>query len=152
MRLKSLFLRLKKYEIKKAQVISEGFLLKERESLGGEKKDLERKDKSSPIPESEALRIVFEDEQTSHFIRVNFSSPEQKPHILSRRNLSRRDHHFLWVVEIIERIPLVLEGEDGLMNIARIEVDLLSGEIIDRQFYAYILEEEYQERLEERPK
>lgn len=120
--------------------------------MGGEKKDFERKDKPSPIPEFEALRIVFADKQTSHFIRVNFSHPEQKPHIVSRRNLSRRDHRFFWIVEIIERIPLVLDGENGLMNIARIEVDLFSGEIIDRQFYSYILEEEYQERVEERPK
>lgn len=120
--------------------------------MEGRKKDFERKNKNSPIPESEALRIVFEDKQTSHFIRVNFSNPEQKPHILSRKNLSRRDHRFFWIVEIIEKIPLALDGEDGLMNIARIEVDLFSGEIIDRQFYNYILEEEYQERIEEHPK
>jgi len=120
--------------------------------LGGEKKDLEQKNKSSPIPESEALRIVFEDKQTSHFITTNFSCPEQKPHIVSRRNLSRRGHRFFWVVEIIERIPLALDGENGLMNIVRTEVDLFSGEIIDRQLYAYILEEEYQERVEDCPK
>jgi len=119
--------------------------------LGEKKRDLKRRDKASPITESKALRIVFEDKQTSHFIRVNFSHPGQKPRILSRKNLSRRDHLFFWIVEIIEKIPLALDGEDGLMNIARIEVDLFSGEIIDRQFYNYILEEEYQGRVEEQP-
>ena len=120
--------------------------------MGEKKKNHERRDKASPISESKALRIVFEDKQTSHFIRVNFSNPEQKPHIVSRKNLSSKDHHFFWIVEIIEKIPLFLDEENGLMNIARIEVDLFSGEIIGRQFYNYILEEEYQELVEERPK
>lgn len=117
------------------------------------KKDFEQTDEHYPISESKALRIVFEDKQTSHFITANFSNPEQKPHILSRKNLSRKDYRFFWIVEIIEKIPLALDGEeDSLMNIARIEVDLFSGEIIDRQFYNYILEEEYQDRVKERPK
>ena len=120
--------------------------------MEGKKKSYEQKNKTSPISESKALRIVFEDRQTSHFINENFSNPLQKPHILSRKNLSRRGHCFFWIVEIIEKIPLALdEEEDGLMNIARIEVDLFSGEIIDRQFFNYILEKEYQEIIEARP-
>jgi hypothetical protein len=119
--------------------------------LGKKKKDLKQRDETSPITESKALRIVFEDKQTSHFIRVNFSNPEQKPRILSRKNISSKDHRFFWIVEIIEKIPLFLDEKNGLMNIARIEVDLFSGEIIGRQFYNYILEEEYQELVEERP-
>ena len=121
--------------------------------MGRREKNHEQKNKTLPVSESKALRIVFEDKQTSHFIAVNFSNPEQKPRILSRKNLSRRDHRFFWIVEIIEKIRLALNSkEDGLMNIARIEVDLFSGEIIDRQFYNYILEEEYQDRVEEHPK
>lgn len=121
--------------------------------MAEKKRELKRKDENFPISESKALKIVFEDRQTSHFITVNFSNPEQKPRILSRKNLSTKDHRFFWIVEIIEKIPLALNGgEDGLMNIARAEVDLFSGEIIDRQFYNYILEEEYQDRVKERPK
>lgn len=100
---------------------------------------------------SAALLMALEDAKTSHFIKANFADPQQRPDIVSRTSLFRKNQHCRWIVEVKEEIPLSLNGKSGLMNIARIEIDPFKGMIIRRLFLKYILEEEYQRMLRGRP-
>jgi len=100
-----------------------------------------------PVTPTLALKLALADAETSHFIKTNFSYPEQRPQIISRKKLSRKNQGHMWIVEIKEEIPLSLNGKNGLMNIARIEIDPLKGKIIRRLFFSYVLEEEYQKSV-----
>ncbi len=96
-----------------------------------------------PVVQSQALRAALEDAETSHFIKANFSYPEQRPQIVSRKKLSRQGKRCRWIVEFIEKIPVSLNGKNGMMNIARIEIDPFNGKVIDRRFFKNVFEEEY---------
>ncbi len=118
----------------------------DKNKLKQEKRKQIREEKEFPVTPSLALKMALEDAEMSHFIKTNFSSPEQRPQIISRKKLSRQKG-YRWIVEFIEKIPVSLNGKNGLMNIARIEIDPLKGKIIRRLFFSYILEEEYQKSV-----
>ena len=105
-----------------------------------------------PLTSAAALRMALEDAKTSHFIRTNFSDPQNRPHILSRTSLSRKNQHWRWIVEVKEEISLSLNGKNGLRNIARIEIDPFKQKIVRRLFLKYILEDEYRAILKGRRK
>jgi len=83
----------------------------------------------------------------SHFIKTNFSYPEQRTQIISRKRLSRQEQGNRWIVEFIEKIPVSLNGKNGMMNIARIEVDPFNGKVIDRRFFKNVFLEEYKKAV-----
>jgi hypothetical protein len=119
----------------------------DKNKLKQEKRKQIREEEAFPVTPSLALKLALGDAETSHFIKTNFSYPEQRPRIISRKKLSRQEKGYRWIVEFIEKIPVSLNGKNGLMNIARIEIDPLEGKIIRRLFFSYILEEEYQKSV-----
>ena len=135
-------------QVKKIQVFSVVCLPQEdKNRLKQGKRKQFREEQEFPITPCLALKLALEDAETSHFIKTNFAYPEQRPRIISRKKLSRQEKGYRWIVEIKEEIPLFLNGKNGLMNIARIEIDPLKGKIIRRLFFSYILEEEYQKSV-----
>lgn len=120
---------------------------KDKNKLKEEKRKQIQEEQAFPVTPSLALKLALEDAEMSHFIKTNFSYPEQRTRIISRKKLSRQEKGYRWVVEFKEEIPLFLNGKNGLMNIARIEIDPLKGKIIRRLFFSYILEEEYQKSV-----
>jgi hypothetical protein len=95
------------------------------------------------VDKSTVLRIALEDAETSHFILTYFSHPEQRPRIISRKKIILQDRKYRWIIELIEKIPSCFNGNKEMMNIARIEVDPFCGEIIDRQYFKNLFEDEY---------
>jgi hypothetical protein len=120
--------------------------------MNWEGKDVKQKGgkKAFPVVPSQALRAALEDAETSHFIKTNFSYPEQRPQIISRKKLSRKNQGHMWIVEFIEKIPVSLNGKNGMMNIARIEVNPFNGKVIDRRFFKNVFEEEYKKAVFQR--
>jgi hypothetical protein len=121
--------------------------LKDKNQLKEERRKQIREDQAFPINASIALKLALGDAETSHFIKTNFSYPEQRPQIISRKKLYRQEKGYRWIVEFIEKIPIFLNGEDGMMNIVRIEVDPFNGKVIDRRFFKNVFEEEYKEAV-----
>lgn len=113
--------------------------------MNEERKEINRKRRENvfPVISSQALKAALEDMETSRFIKTNFSCPEQRPRIISRKKLFKQEQGYRWIVEFIEKIPLFINGKNGMMNIARIEVDPFNGKVIERQFFKNVLEEEY---------
>lgn len=99
------------------------------------------------ISASEALRIALEDSQTTHFIKTNFSRPEERPEIVSHKWLIREEARAIWNVVLVERPQDSFHRNLKLLNMAIIEVDFLTGKIISRQFLQNILETEFRERF-----
>ncbi|UCE21702.1 MAG: hypothetical protein JSV46_05670 [Candidatus Aminicenantes bacterium] len=115
--------------------------------MNKEKRKQIREVEAFPITSSLALKFALEDAETSHFIKANFSYPEQRPQIISRTQLSERRPRYRWIVEFIEKIPVSLNGKNGMMNIARIEIDPFNGKVIDRRFFKNVFEEEYKRAI-----
>lgn len=120
---------------------------KDKKKLKEEQGKQIREEGAFPVTSSLALRLALGDAETSHFIKTNFSNPEQRPQIISRNKLSRQKKGYRWIVEFIEKIPLSLNGKNGMMNIARIEVNAFNGKVIDRRFFANVFEEEYEKAV-----
>jgi len=115
--------------------------------LKEEKRKQIREEQAFPITPSLALKRALEDAEMSHFIKTNFSYPEQRTQIISRKRLSRQEQGNRWIVEFIEKIPVSLNGKNGMMNIARIEVDPFNGKVIDRRFFKNVFLEEYKKAV-----
>jgi hypothetical protein len=120
--------------------------------MNREEKDGKHKEEINafPVVPSQAYRAALEDAETSYFIKTIFSYPEQRPRIISRKKLSREDRGYRWIVEFIEKIPVSLNGKNGMMNVARIEVDPFSGKVTDRRFFKSVFEEEYNKAIFQR--
>lgn len=114
---------------------------------GGKDVKQKREEKIFPVVSSQAFRTALEDAETSHFIKTNFSDPEQRLQIISRKKLSRQKKGYRWIVEFIEKSPVSLNGKNGMMNIARIEVDPFNGKVINRQFFTNVFYEEYEKAV-----
>ena len=97
------------------------------------------------ITSSKAYQIVMEDSITCFFIKTSFSYPEQMPKISSLKWISKEGNNLKWNVEIIEKSTFSINGNKGMNNIALVEVDALSGKIINRQFFRNIFDQEYEE-------
>ncbi len=95
-----------------------------------------------PMDAMAAFRVALEDRETAEFMRKNFSRPEDKPEFLFRKKISKTGHGGQWTVELIEKIP-AFNSSGGLMNVARIAVDPVSGTVVRRQFFRSILADEY---------
>ena len=106
----------------------------------------ENKKMTAPISSSQALQIAMRDPETSHFIKSNFSCPEQRSKIVSRRWTSKDWLGCKWYIEIIEKHKFPMGKPTEMLNIARIEIDL-EGRITRRQFLRNILENEYEKYL-----
>ena len=106
----------------------------------------EKKKMIAPISSSQALQIAMKDPETSHFIKSNFSCPEQRSKIVSHRWISKDWQGCRWNIEIIEKHKFPLRKAGEILNIARIEIDL-EGRITRRQFLRNILENEYEKFL-----
>jgi len=113
-----------------------------------ERKRRKREERRFPVDSSQALRIALEDSETSYFIKTNFSYPEQSPEIVSRKWLSSYDSGYKWNVEIIERISDSSLGMGEMMNVAIVEVDSSSGNIVRRHFFKSIFICEYQKIID----
>lgn len=111
-----------------------------------EKGTKEMKKIIAPISSSQALKIALKDSETSRFIRKNFSCPEQRSKIVSRRWISKDWRGCRWQVEIIEKHNFFLGKTREMLNVARIEIDP-EGRITRRQFLRNILENEYEKYL-----
>ena len=120
---------------------------KDKNKLKEEKRKQIQEEREFPVTPSLAWKLALEDAEMSHFIKTNFSYPEQRTRIISRKKLSRQEKGSRWIVEFKEEIPLFLNKKNGLMNIARIEIDPLKGKIVRRLFFSYISEEEYQKSV-----
>lgn len=107
---------------------------------------MQKKKSMAPITPSKALRIAMEDSETSHFIKTNFSYPEQNPKIVSHRWISKDWQGYRWNIEIIEKHKFVPGKAKEILNIARLEIDS-EGRITRRQFLRNILENEYKKHL-----
>ncbi len=103
----------------------------------------ERQNLLCAIDAASALRIAFEDSETSDFIRTNFSDPENRPEIVTHKRISRRDSGYRWKVEIIEKAPPACPGARKIINIAVVEIDASTGNIIGRKYFKNILLNEY---------
>lgn len=102
------------------------------------------------VDRTTVLRIAMEDAETSRFILTHFSQPEQKAHIISRKKMIQNDGKHRWVIELIERVPFCFNGKKEMMNIVRIEIDPFHGEIIRRQYFNNLFEEEYRNIVNQR--
>ena len=96
---------------------------------------------------SQALKTALEDPETADFMRVIFSLPEQRPDIICCRWRSQSDSGSRWAVLIGERSRLVFPEKDGLMNVALVEVDVLSRTVLRREFLRSLLDQEVEEAL-----
>ncbi len=117
-------------------------LMKER-CQGKKKRGDRRQNLLCTIDAVSALRIAFEDSETSDFIKTNFSDPENRPEIVTHKRISRCDSGYRWEVEIIEKVPPACSGARGMINIAAVEIDASTGNIIGRKFFKNILLNEY---------
>lgn len=97
----------------------------------------------SLINASKAFQIALEDPETISFIKTNFSHPEKRPGIISRKWLSKNNNGYKWNVEIIEKNPFFPGREAEMINVVLIEIDSRSGKIIKRHFFSYIFFSEY---------
>lgn len=97
----------------------------------------------------QALKLVLEDPSTVSFIKAYFSSPEDRPTIITRKYLSRSQTGVKWRVEIIEKSSF-FSAKKELINLALIDVDSTQGKIIKRRFFRSLLWPEYQ-RIKELP-
>jgi len=95
------------------------------------------------IRDSKAFQIALEDPETISFIKTNFSHPEERPEIISRKWLSKNNYGYKWNVEIIEKNPFFQERKAKMLNVALIEIDSRSGKIIKRRFFRSIFFSEY---------
>jgi hypothetical protein len=112
--------------------------------MPGKKKTVgERQNLLCAIDAVSALRIAFEDSETSDFIKTNFSNPEKRPEIITHKWISRRDSGFRWKVEIIEKAPPACPGARKIINIAVVEIDASTGNIVGRKYFKNILLNEY---------
>ena len=102
-----------------------------------------------PVDRTTVLRIALEDVETSHFILTYFSRPEQKPQIISRKKIILHDREFRWLIELIEKVPFCFNGKKEMMNIARIEIDPFCGEIVGRQYFKNLFEDEYRKIVDQ---
>jgi hypothetical protein len=102
-----------------------------------------KREEDFPFDRTTVLRIALEDAETSHFILTYFSQPEQGPRIISRKKLILQNRKYIWIVEFIEEIPFCFNGKKAMMNIARIEVDPLCGEIVGRRYFKNLFKDEY---------
>lgn len=146
----SLFLRLYEDREKIGFFLEAYFNHKDKNQLNEENRKQIREVKALPITSSLALKLALEDAETSHFIKANFSYPEQRPRIISRKKLSGQKQRTRWIVEFIEKIPVSLNGKNGMRNIARIEIDPYNGKVIDRRFFKNVFEEEYKKAVRQR--
>jgi hypothetical protein len=103
------------------------------------------------IPALRAFRTALEDPQTISFIRTCFPLPEKSPHITSRKWLSEDASGYRWNIELLEKRILSLWKKNGLINVAHLEVDPSSGEILKRTYFANILMSEYKTYLTRLP-
>ncbi len=103
-----------------------------------------------PVDRRTVLRIALEDAETSHFILKYFSHPEEKPQIFSRKRMILQDRRFKWLIELIEKVPFCFNGKKEMLNIARIEIDPFCGEIVDRQYFKNLFEDEYRKIVNQR--
>ncbi len=103
-------------------------------------------EREGDITAAAALKIALEDPETSFFIIANFSYPEQRPKIISRKWISRYHSGHKWNVVIIEKMRRSFKGE--MKSVAIIEVDAASGKILRRQFFKNIFAHEYQRIVE----
>lgn len=110
---------------------------------GKKKRGGERQNQLCAIDAVSALRIAFEDSETSDFIKTNFSDPENRPEIETHKQISRRDSGYRWKVEIIEKAPPACPGARKIINIAVVEIDASSGDIVGRKYFKNILLNEY---------
>lgn len=97
----------------------------------------------------QALKLVLEDPSTVSFIKAYFSSPEDRPTIITRKYLSRSQTGVKWRVEIIEKSSF-FSAKKELINLALVDVDSTQGKIIKRRFFRSLLWPEYQ-RIKELP-
>lgn len=95
------------------------------------------------IDGSKAFQIALEDPHMIFFIKANFSHPEERPQIISRKWLSKGNFGYKWNVEIIEKNSLFSRKKVQMINVALIEIDSSSGQIIKRRFFRNIFFEEY---------
>ena len=115
----------------------------------GKKKRKNKKEKKkmiSQISSSQALQIAMKDSETTHFIKTNFSYPEQSSKIVTHRWLSKDWRGYRWNIEIIEKHNFHIGNVGEMLNVARIEIDT-EGRIVRRQFLRNILENEYEKYL-----
>ena len=89
-----------------------------------------------------ALQIAFEDPSIIFFIKTCFSSPEERPTIITHKYLSPSQTGFKWRVEIIEKNSF-LTAKKELINLALVEIDSTRGKVIKRCFFRSILWPEY---------
>jgi len=89
-----------------------------------------------------ALQIAFEDPSIIFFIKSCFSTPEERPTIITNKYLSPGKTGFKWRVEIIEKNSLA-SAKKELINLALVDIDSSQGRVIKRCFFRSIIWPEY---------
>lgn len=93
---------------------------------------------------SRAFRIAVEDEETAHFMRANFSLPEERPEIIIEKWVIRNRGKPRWRVAILEKPDLAVLPRRPMVNLALVDVDAVSGRVLHRKYMRNILMEEFQ--------
>jgi len=92
-----------------------------------------------------AKEIALKDPEVRAFIEENFTNPEEKVEIISLRWLAK-EQMYRWIIHIIE-LPCHCPDKKNTLNIAKIEIDPIDGEIINRELIKGLLKELYKEKV-----
>ncbi|MFQ6084371.1 MAG: peroxiredoxin family protein [Methanosarcinales archaeon] len=91
-----------------------------------------------------AKEIALKDPEVKAFIKENFTYPEQRVEIINL-TWSAKEKMYKWIIEIIE-LPCDCLDKKNTLNIAKIEIDPIDGEIINRELIKELPEELYKEK------
>lgn len=93
-----------------------------------------------------AKDIALSDPEVRAFMRENFIYPEQKVEIINHRWITE-EQMYRWIIQIIELPCDCPDKKENTLNIVKVEIDPIGGQILDRELIKDLPEELYKERL-----
>jgi len=93
-----------------------------------------------------AKEIALKDPETRIFIRENLIYPEQRVEIINLRWLAE-ERNYKWIIQIIEPPCDCPDKKINTLNIVKIEIDPISGQILDRELIKELPDVLYKEML-----
>lgn len=93
-----------------------------------------------------AKEIALSDSEVRSFMRKNFIYPEQKVEIINHRWVTE-EQMYRWIIQIIELPCDCPDKNENTLNIVKVEIDPIGGQILNRELIKDLPEELYKERL-----
>jgi len=93
-----------------------------------------------------AKEIALSDSEVRAFMRENFIYPEQKVEIINL-GWEAEQQMYRWIIQIIELPCDCPDKKENTLNIVKVEIDPIGGQILNRELIKDLPEELYKERL-----